>query len=117
MSPFNAIRTLARSPYWQTLYAHSKENASIQLFTNKTDFTPVQFAFLQWLDVYHSLLIDLASKKEFLTQEVIDDDIRCDAYLHWRTTIAGKSQKELEDMKKLNEHADGAVVFKTKPRK
>lgn len=117
MSQFNAIRTLARSNYWQTLYSHSKENASIQLFVNKTDITPVQFALLQWLEVYHSLEMDMAQKKEFLSREVIEDDIRCDAYLHWRSITSGKSEKELEDMKKLNEHADGAVVFKTKPRR
>ena len=117
MTPFNSIRTLARSSYWQTVYSRSKEHASIGIFQNTEDFTPLQIHFLQWLEVYHGLEIDLSMKKEFLTREVIEDDIRCDAYLHWRNLIAGKSEKELAEMTKNDEHADGAVVFKTRPRK
>jgi hypothetical protein len=114
MIHFNALRKLARSLYWQTIYSRSKEHATIGIFQNTIDFTPLQINFLQWLEVYHSLEIDLSMKKEYLTREVIEDDILCDAYLHWRSLTAGKSGKELEDIKKLDEHADGAVVFKTK---
>lgn len=117
MIPFNSIRELAKSYYWQTIYARSKEHADISLFNNKTDFTPLQINFLQWLEIYHSLELDLSMKKEYLSREVINDSIRCDAYIYWRNLISGKSEKELEDIKKLNEHEDGALVFKTKPRK
>lgn len=117
MKTFNAIRTLARSPYWQTIYSRSKEMGSVGLFENKAEFTPIQVTFLQWLEVYHTLEVDLAMKKDNVSREVIDDDIRCDAYLVWRDIIAGKSQEEVQKMQSLNEHTDGAVVFKTKRKK
>lgn len=117
MTAFDTIRKLAQSGYWQVIYSRSKEHADISLFNNKMDFTPLQVIFMQWLEIYHSLEIDLQMKKEYLSREIIEDDIRCDAYLHWRNITAGKNEKELADIKKIDEHADGAVVFKTKPRK
>ena len=117
MITFNALRTLARSPYWQVVYSRSKEVFNISLFENKIDFTPLQIAFLQWLEVYHSLEIDLASKKELVSREIIDDDIRCDAYLHWRQLTENKSEKEVSALKVDSEATDGSVRFIQRPRK
>ena len=117
MTNTNPLRELAKSPYWQTVYSRSKEMGSVSLFNNQSDFTPVQISFLQWLEVYHSLEIDLGMKKPYLSREVIDDEIRCDAYLHWKTFIQGKDEKEIAKLSNSNEYSDGAVIFKTKRKK
>src|SRR5271169_1013181 len=117
MTPFNSIRELAKSSYWQIIYSRSKEMAQIGLFENKIDFTPLQIAFLQWLEVYHSLEVDLMSKKDYLSRETIDDEIRCDAYLHWRSLISNKSEKEIKDLENTDNLHDGAVVFKKRKKK
>lgn len=79
--------------------------AHISLFENQTDFTPVQVSFLQWLEVYHSLEVDLATKEPYISREVIEDDIRCDAYLTWRESKSNKTEKETTESKE----ADAAV--------
>jgi hypothetical protein len=84
--------------------------AQIGLFENTTDFTPLQIAFLQWLEIYHSLEIDLASKKPHISREVIEDDIRCDAYLRWREITENKTEKEVSAMEEEG-HQDGSVIF------
>lgn len=80
----NPIRELAKSPRWQCLYARAKELATIKLFKNDVDFTEIQLLFLTWLEVYNSLNTDLVNKEDYISEEVIEDSIRTDAYLLWR---------------------------------
>jgi hypothetical protein len=112
MKDFNALRTLARSNYWQIVYSRSKEMAQVSLFENQTDFTPLQCAFFQWLEIYHSLEIDLASNKPHISREVIEDDIRCDAYLRYREIISKMTEKEVSELEKNDTgRVDGSLVF------
>ena len=80
----NPLRRLARSNKWQIIYARAKETSGIKLFNNESDFSKIQTVFLQWLEIYHSLEVDLAMKEPFITREIIEKDLRCDAYLLWR---------------------------------
>jgi hypothetical protein len=115
MTPFNSLRTLARSPYWQIVYSRSKEMAQIGLFENQTEFTPLQINFLQWLEIYHSLEIDLAMKKPHLDREIIEDDVRVDAYLYWREITGNKTEKEISELEtNAPGTMDGSVVFISK---
>lgn len=82
MIPFNALRKLARSNRWQSIYARSKEISGIKLFVNSSDFTPLQVAFLQWLELYSIMEMDLAMKEKDISRAVIEDDYRTDAYLY-----------------------------------
>ena len=82
MKTFNALRELAKSNKYQILYARSKEYNGIKFFANEIDFTPIQIAFLQWLEVYHSLEMDLAMKEKYISRDVINDNYRVDAYLY-----------------------------------
>lgn len=93
MKTFNALRLLAKSSRWQILYSRNKESTGLQLFTNVTEFTPLQVAFLQWLEIYQSLEMDLAMKEKNISREVIDDDYRADAYLYVRS-IKDKSKEK-----------------------
>ena len=92
------IRNMAKSTYWQNIYIASKDNKGIHLFSNVNSFSGVQNLFLYWLRVYSMLYDDLASKETpFITQNVINDPIRCDAYLYY------KKRKFDKEMKKHNE--------------
>lgn len=112
MITFNAIRALARSTHWQIVYSRSKELAQICLFENQTDFTPIQTNFLQWLEIYHSLEVDLATKQPHISREVIEDDIRCDAYLTWRETKS-KTETETPETQEAEENISNipSIVF------
>jgi len=82
------IRTIAKSIFWQNIYKSAKEIGSIQLFENKSNFSGLQNLFLFWLSVYESLYSDLIQKEwKYLDEKVIEDDIRCDAFLYWRSQM------------------------------
>ena len=79
------LRKLARSSYWQNIYRNSKECSGIHLFENTSNFSGIQKEFLYWLTVYHMLYEELSRHESgYLTERVIDNDTRCDAYLYYR---------------------------------
>lgn len=91
------IRKLARSSYWQNLYKSSKELYGICLFDNKTNISAIQSSFLYWLRIYSILYTELADKSNiFLSQKVIENDTRADAYLYYRNK---KQEKEIQKSK------------------
>lgn len=79
------IRKMARSAYWQNIYRTSKECSNIALFRNVSDHSAIQSHFLYWLKMYDMLYSEL-SKKEwtYLTEAIIENDYRCDAFLYYR---------------------------------
>jgi hypothetical protein len=92
------VRNLAKSNYYQNLYNSSKETNCIQLFNNMNNYSGIQSLFLYWLRIYSMLYDDLMSKESiFLTENVINDEIRCDAYLFY------KRKKQEREIKKYNE--------------
>lgn len=104
------IRKLARSVYWQNIYKSSKEIGSIQLFENITNFSGLQSLFLFWLSIYETLYIELNQKEwKYLDEKVINDDIRCDAFLYWRGQI-----REQELLKNKREQQVNKLNFKEK---
>jgi len=79
------IRKLARSNYWQNLYKSSQECCGINLFDNISSFSGLQCLFLHWLAIYAMLYTELRDKDwVYLTEAVINDDIRVDAFLYYR---------------------------------
>lgn len=108
------VRKLAKSYKCQFLYTQTKEMSSIRLFQNETELTAIQTMFLQWLSIYHSLYSDIREDKEYINQEIIDDDMRTDAYLYYRTQI---SKKKISDKPKtgvLNNSGIPQIVFTRK---
>jgi hypothetical protein len=100
------IRILARSTFYQNLYKTAKEIGSIRLFENTTNLSGLQNLFLFWLSVYESLYTDLAQKEwKYLDEKVIESDIRCDAFLYWRSKIREEQilkYKQEEKVRNLN---------------
>lgn len=90
------IRKLARSSQYQFLYSRSKEMGSIKLFKNEADYLPIQIIFLHWLETYNNLNMDIATGENFINKEIIEDDIRCDAYI----TFKKKKRKEEKNSKR-----------------
>jgi len=107
------IRKLARSEYWQTLYSTAKEIGTIRLFDNDSNYSSLQSLFLYWLRVYNLLYTELAQKEwKFLDEDVINNDIRCDAFLHWRNIEKEKqlfTHKQNEKVNKLKFKNSGKV--------
>ena len=93
MKSFNQLRQLARSYKWQIIYSKCKELSGLELFNNKSDLSAIQLAFLQWLEIYHSLEMDLAMKEKCISREVINDDYRTDAYLLHKSNKDNKETK------------------------
>lgn len=107
------IRKLARSQYWQSIYRASKENSGINIFENRNNFSSIQYIFLYWLRVYNIIYDDLYSKDyPYLDEKVINDDMRCDAYLYHKQS---KQEEELRERKlesRKNRKKKGKSSFK-----
>ncbi|MHA1437988.1 MAG: hypothetical protein ACTSPD_10460 [Promethearchaeota archaeon] len=106
------LRTLARSNKWQTIYARAKD-LNINLFNNVADFTAIQIEFMYWLELYHTLYTDLGMNEPLISNDVIEDDIRTDAYLLYRSRIKFKKDKQVNKNKpRANVNiGQGSVVF------
>jgi len=112
----NILRKLARSYKYRFLYARTKECAGIKLFHNEQDFTTIQMLFMQWLEIYNMLYSDLSSKEPFISEEVIEDDIRAEAYLYYRSKKKDESTDKRR--KKVVDPTSPipSVIFKTKEK-
>jgi len=115
----DVIRKLARSNYWQLIYARAKDLKNICLFKNEMDFTYLQLNLLQWLEIYNSLYTDLYMREKYISEEVIIDDIRTDAYLLYKSKKKDSDEKEDKNSKKQIDNDGGipSIIFKSKSRK
>ncbi len=110
----NLLRKLARSHQWQSLYVRCKDIGTLKLFTNDSDLSETQRHFLMWLEVYNSLYMDLRMEEDFISNDVIEDDIRCEAYLLYKSKKRDTKKEEKEN-KKVDTSGDGhSVIFKRK---
>jgi len=110
-----AIRKLAQSSDYQTIYNRAKELGSIRLFNNDSDFSKTQIVFLSYLQMYSILYQELqTAQDDYLTEEVLEDWTRTEAYLVYRKQkTEKKSQNKVKDLS----HNDGAIIFKRPPKK
>jgi len=113
----NPLRTLARSKKWQTLYRQSKDIASLQLFANLTDLFDLQINFLQWLHLYNYLDEQRANGDKLITKELLEDDMRVDAYLVY-TERQRKREEKPNKTKKVRDRNSTipSVVFRKRKR-
>jgi len=108
MTDEKEIRKLARSNYWQNLYQSSKDCSGINLFENKENFSGLQTLFLYWLSIYDLLFKELRDKEwKYLSEKVIEDDARVDAFLYYRG-------KELEKLIRKNKLEQEKCKLKSK---
>jgi len=101
----NKLRRLAKSNHWQNLFQASKKCYGVSLFQNSCNFTGMQVRFLYWLNVYDMLYTELAKHEDScLTQAVIEDIDRTDAYLIYRNKKQDFLWKKYRREEKLAEH-------------
>jgi hypothetical protein len=91
------IRALARTSHWQNLYKSAKEIPNFNFFENKDNLSAIQASFLFWLRLYSSLYEELFNDESpYLTEKVIEDDNRCDAYVYYRNKQYKKKMREMK---------------------
>lgn len=75
------LRKLAKSDRFQAIYHRAKNSGMIKLFKNNYDLSRIQEWFLHYLEIYNLLYKDLVNGEKYISEEVIQNDIRTDAYL------------------------------------
>lgn len=90
---FKLLQKLSRSNKWQILYNRAKELGTLRLFKNDIDLTKIQIWMLYFLEMYSSLYTDLAMNEDYISEDVIEDDLRCEAYLLYRKEKSKKENK------------------------
>jgi hypothetical protein len=107
------IRKLARSVIYQNLYKSAKE-LNINIFENDKNLSGLQSLFLFWLSVYELLYSELNQREwRYLDEKVIENDIRTDAFLHWRSEIKKQEidkHKREQKVDKLKFSSKGSSV-------
>jgi hypothetical protein len=106
------LKKLARSSEAQILYSRAKE-LRLRLFDNESDFSKLQIWYLYFLELYHMLYQELQAKEDFLTEEVLEDDIRTEAYLMLRKEKNDKKSSSTKTKNIVNSTiGKGSVIFK-----
>ena len=107
------LQKIARSGEHQTLFNRTKEIGSLRLFRNSSDLSSVQNYYLYFLELYSMLYNDLSSKAEFLTEEVIQDTLRVEAYL-----LIRKEKKESSTNHRTSDikSGEGSLIFRRKSK-
>lgn len=101
------LRKLARSHYWQSLYNSSKSLNGVKLFENDSNFSGLQVQFLNWLRIYDMLYDELHKfESPYLTEKVIEDNDRCDAYLYYRRKNIERDWKKHREEERLQKLRD-----------
>lgn len=111
------IRKLARSYEHQLLYNRAKEIGTIRLFDNTFDFSFIQLKYLQWLEVYNSLFADLYMEEDYISEEIIRDDIRTEAYLLYKSKKKKKKESDKQNKKEIDTTGNiPSIIFKRKSK-
>ena len=108
----NTLQTLARSNVAQTLYRHTKEIGSLRLFNNDTDLSHLQILYLYYLSLYESLYTDLSMGEEYLTENVINDELRTEAYLLYRKVNRKNKNKPNNKKSVIDNAGEGSLIFR-----
>ena len=108
------LKKLAKSNKHQMLYNYAKELHSLKLFSNNTDLSEVQLWVLYYLELYNSLYKDLASGENFISEEVIEDDLRAEAYILFRREKRKKKTPKNNKRRVSTSNDMPSVIFKEK---
>ena len=88
---YENIKTIARTEYWQGLYAHTKELGNLSLFKNNSELTSLQLQLLNEIAFYSSICTDVSIGD--VSDLVLSDSIYCDAWFYYKNKKRGKSKK------------------------
>lgn len=117
---YNPIRKLAQSSKWQTLFSTCKEIPSLKFFNNLEELSDIQIIFLNWVQLYKGLLSDISYGENYISEEILKDEIRTDAYLIYRQRNIKKQKEDIKNpskKEKRGKHPKIPSVVFTKRRK
>lgn len=89
----NGLKVLARTIYWQSIYAHFKEG-NLQLFENVRDLTSIQIEFLYLLSCYYSIITDVGAG--LVDEAVLKNSIRIEAYSYYKNKKLRDEQQKIK---------------------
>jgi len=107
-----ALKKIAKSDYWQVIYNRAKEIGTLKLFNNDSDLSGIQVFFLYLLQMYNILYQDLAENRDYISEEVIEDDIRTEAYLLLRKELRDKKRKKNHKREVDTSGENHSVIFR-----
>jgi methionine salvage enolase-phosphatase E1 len=107
------IRDLAKTNYYQTLFANAKE-MNIQIFNNNKDFSDLQIMFLNYLNFYKVLYDEIAQSE--VTSLVLKKHLYEDAYMLYRRESYKRKKTEPKEKDspsgKRSKHKSKETVIK-----
>ena len=116
-------RKLAKTAKFQSIYNNAKE-IGLKLFKNDSNYSDLQLLFLNFLNFYASLSLDIALGE--IDEKVLTEEIYEDAYMHYRRKTRGEKNSDLhKPMKNLSKtqkqerkpaSSTSTWVFKTPPK-
>jgi len=115
-----AVRTLAKSSHYQTLFAFMKEGP-FKVFENTTNLTSLQLDFLSYLSFYHSIQMDIYMGD--VVDRVMNNFVYEDAYCIYRNEKRKKpTYKEYGQLPRGPKspdsiHARDQWIFKSRPKR
>jgi hypothetical protein len=85
------------------------------LFNNDRDLSRLQILYLYYCELYASLYTDLQMDEPYISSEVIEDDLRTEAYLLYKR-VNRKNKKQNINTKNVidNVGSSGSLIFKRK---
>jgi len=111
----NALQNLAKSNNAQIIYHRAKDLGTLRLFNNDSDLSQIQIMYLYYLELYSMLYMDLQMQEEYISEDIINDDLRCEAYLLYRRINKNKKQKS--NTKSMIDNAGtDSLIFKRKSK-
>jgi len=110
-----ALKNLVKTTHAQILYHRAKE-LNIRLFDNDSDLSNVQIFYLYFLELYSMLYSDLQMQEEYLSEEVIDDELRCEAYLLYKKINRKQKKQNTQHLPTPTGGAD-SLIFRRKTGK
>ena len=112
----SSLQNLARSNNAQITYHRAKELGTLRIFKNDIDLSQIQIMYLYYLELYSMLYQDLQLNEPYISEEVIEDSLRLEAYLLYRK-INKKNKNQKSNTKSVIDNAGaGALIFKKKSK-
>jgi len=109
---YKTLEQLAKTDRWQIIYNRSKEINGLQLFNNTSDLSCLQIMFLYFLSLYSMLYQDLNSNEEYISEDVINDELRTEAYLLLRKELKDNKKSSKTEAPINNTSGIGSLIFK-----
>jgi len=111
---FDTLQNICKSSEHQIYYHRVKEIGSLRLFENDRDLSKLQIMYLYYLELFAVLFQDLNMSEKYISEEVINDPIRREAYLLYRREKRNQKPDDDKDRHVDSNYGDGSVVFRKK---